>query len=81
MSAIADKSFNVRLPVEISSQLQQLVHTTGRSKSFHAVAALRSYLDTQAWQIQDIKEGIAEADAGEFASDEEVQLFLNKYER
>ena len=31
------------------------------------------------WQIQDIKDGIAEADRGEFASENEVLKVFEKY--
>jgi predicted transcriptional regulator len=33
------------------------------------------------WQINEIKKGIAEADAGDFASEEEVQRVLKKWTR
>ncbi len=40
----AEKILNVRLPVELHGQLEQLVQATGRSKSFLTVEALKSYL-------------------------------------
>jgi len=33
------------------------------------------------WQIEEIKRGLAEADLGEFASDEEVQRVLSEWTR
>lgn len=33
----------------------------------------------QAWQVEEIKRGLAEADAGDFASDEEVEKVFAKW--
>ena len=76
---ITEKSLNVRLPVDLAVQLEALTKATGRTKSFLTVEALREYLHVQAWQVQDIKEGLAEADRGEFATEEEVTNFFAKY--
>ncbi|WP_373526016.1 CopG family ribbon-helix-helix protein [Nostoc sp.] len=35
--------------------------------------AIAAYLEMYQWQIEEIQKGIAEADAGDFASDEEVK--------
>lgn len=43
------------------------------------VARLEKYVQPDSWQIRDIKAGIAEADAGDFASSEEVQAVFAKY--
>jgi predicted transcriptional regulator len=59
--------------------LAQLTKATGRTKSFLAVEALNAYLDQQAWQIAEVIDGIAEADRGEFASDEEMAAIFAKY--
>lgn len=75
----ADKSMTVRLPADLASQLDKLVQATGRNKSAITVAALRDYVEAQSWQIQDIEEGMAEADRGEFASAGEVNTFFAKY--
>ncbi len=74
-----DKPLNVRLPADLALQLEALTKATGRTKSFLAIEALREYLDVQAWQVQDIKAGIAEADRGEFATEDEVVRFFEKY--
>ena len=69
----------VRLPADLALQLEQLMQATGRNKSAITVAALRAYIEIEAWQIQDIKQGIDEADRGEFASDDDVNSFFKKY--
>jgi len=79
MKPVTDKSMTVRLPVDLANQLEVLMQATGRNKSAITVAALRDYVEAESWQIQDIEEGIAEANRGEFASDDEVNTFFAKY--
>lgn len=73
------KTLNVRLPEALYLQLEELANATARTKTFLAVEALNSYLQNEAWQIRDIKKGLAEADAQEFASAEEVNAVFAKY--
>jgi RHH-type rel operon transcriptional repressor/antitoxin RelB len=75
----AEKILNVRLPVELHGQLEQLVQATGRTKSFLTVEALKSYVNQEQWQIADIQAGMAEADRGDFASADEVQAVFAKH--
>ena len=70
---------SLRLPDELSDTLASLAHATGRSKSYLALDALREYLAREAWQVSDIQQAINEADAGDFASDEQVSSTLNKW--
>lgn len=53
-------------------QLEHLAEATGRSKSFLTSQALEDYLKREAWQVAAIKKGVAAAERGEFASDDEV---------
>ena len=75
----AEKILNVRLPIELHGQLEQLVQATGRSKSFLTVEALKNYVSQEQWQIADIQAGLQEADRGEFATAEEVRAVYAKY--
>jgi RHH-type rel operon transcriptional repressor/antitoxin RelB len=79
MNPSPDKPMTVRLPADLAVQLEKLAQATGRNKSAITVAALRDYLEAETWQIQDIEQGIAEADRGEFASADEVNSFFAKY--
>ncbi len=79
MKPSTDKPMTVRLPADLAGQLEKLTQVTGRTKSAITVAALRDYVEAEAWQIQDIEQGIAEADRGEFASADEVNSFFAKY--
>jgi RHH-type transcriptional regulator, rel operon repressor / antitoxin RelB len=74
-----EKTLNLRIPSDVHEQLSELTRATGRSKSFLALEALQSYLSYQTWQLAEIQDGLAEAERGEFASDEEIARILNKY--
>lgn len=78
-TATAEKPLNVRLPGDLAGKLEALTQATGRTKSAITVEALRGYVEAEAWQIQDIQNGIEEANRGEFASEEEVNTFFAKY--
>jgi len=73
------KTINVRLPETLYNQIEELAKATARTKSFLAIDALTSYVQRESWQIRDIREGIHEADAGEFATDEQVNAVFGKY--
>jgi predicted transcriptional regulator len=69
----------LRLPEALLTQLDQLAGATMRSKTFLAIEALKAYVERESWQIQDIHQGLAEADAGEFATDRQVKAVFAKY--
>lgn len=71
---------SICLPDELADQLKDLAETTGRTKNFLAVQALRNFIEQEAWQVAEIKKAIAEADAGDFATDEEMQALNAKWE-
>jgi predicted transcriptional regulator len=73
------RTINVRVPVDVFDQLEELAKATDRTKSFVTVEALSNYLSAQAWQIREVTEALAEADRGEFATDEEVNTVFAKY--
>lgn len=75
----AEKILNVRLPLDISGQLDSLVQATGRSKSFLALEALKNYLSAESWQVAEIRQGLAEADREEFASEQDVLATFAKF--
>jgi predicted transcriptional regulator len=69
------------LDAETKERLDRLAATTSRSQSFLAAEAIRVYVDRETWQIEEIKKGIEEADAGDFASDQEVRAAFAKWMR
>ncbi len=72
-------TLTLRISVEVRDQLDRLADATHRTKSYLAGEALRQYLDLEAWQVGEIQQAIKEADAGDFASDEEVAAIVRKH--
>lgn len=71
---------SMRLPDELTSQLDVLAAATGRTKSFLAGQAIRDFVERESWQIAEISQAITEADNGEFASEEEVKVMSAKWQ-
>jgi predicted transcriptional regulator len=69
----------VRLDDEIKARLEKLAGATQRSKSFLAAEAIRSFVETNEWQIGEVRKALKEAHAGDFASDEEVHAVAKKW--
>ena len=72
-------AFTIRLDDETLAKLNALAADTDRSRNWLAAKAIESYVAQNAWQIEQIKAGLAEADRGEFATDEEVRSVFDKY--
>jgi RHH-type transcriptional regulator, rel operon repressor / antitoxin RelB len=72
---------SLRLADDLSSQLDALAEATGRTKSFLAGQAIRDFVERESWQIAETVQAIKEADAGDFASDEEVKAVAAKWKR
>lgn len=73
------KTINVRLPEALYNQIEELAKATARTKSFLTIDALTNYVQRESWQIRDIHEGVAEADAGEFATEDQVKAVFAKH--
>lgn len=65
-------AFTIRLDDEMLAKLDALAADTDRSRNWIAAKAIESYVELNAWQIEQIKAGLAEADRGEFATEVEL---------
>jgi predicted transcriptional regulator len=72
-------TITARVPREMREELDALARSTGRNRNILVEEALRRFIDVQRWQIADIEQAIGEADAGDFASDEEMDALWTKY--
>ena len=68
----------VRVDRKTKARLEKLALETRRPESRLVAEAIRSYVDVNEWQIAGIKQAIKEADAGNFATDREVQATFKK---
>ena len=72
-------TMTIRLEDELKERLEKLANATQRSKSFIAAEAIRDFVELNEWQIQEIQEAIREADADDFATEQEVKKVLEKW--
>ena len=72
-------TMTIRLDDDLKEQLDRLAAVTQRSKSFLAAEAIREFIELNEWQVQEIKQAIKEADAGEFANESEVKQTFAKW--
>ena len=72
-------TMTVRLEDDIKERLDVLAEATHRSKSFLAAEAIREFVELNEWQIEETRAALAEAKAGEFASDKDVQALAKKW--
>lgn len=67
------------LDTEKIKALDEIASVFDRDRSDLLKEAIDSYLQVYQWQLDHIKEGLRQADAGEFASDEEVAAAFAKW--
>jgi RHH-type transcriptional regulator, rel operon repressor / antitoxin RelB len=71
----------IRVDPKTKSRLEKLAKAMERTKSYVAAEAIRAYVELNEWQITEIKAALNEADAGDFASEKEVQAVMKKWSR
>jgi predicted transcriptional regulator len=72
-------TLTIRLESDLKDRLDDLANVTNRSKSFLAVEAIQEFIDINEWQLQEIKSALNEADAGDFASEDDLRKTLGKW--
>ena len=70
---------SVRMPDRLAERLDSLAKATDRSKSYLATMAIEEFVAIQEWQVQAIKEGIAEAEAGKIVAHQKAFKELKKW--
>jgi predicted transcriptional regulator len=79
MTAPATTALSVPLSTETKQRLDRLASEAATSPAELVAEAVRSYLEVQEWQVEEIRAGVREADAGVFASDQEVRSVISKW--
>jgi len=72
-------TMTIRLEDDVKDRLDRLADSTQRSKSFLAAQAIREYVESNEWQIAEIRNALQEADAGDFATDKDVAALARKW--
>jgi len=61
-----------RLREDMKVALDAIAQSMDRDRSYLLNEAVEAYVETHRWHIDHIKEGLRQADAGEFATEAEV---------
>ncbi|MBX4924324.1 CopG family ribbon-helix-helix protein [Rhizobium binae] len=72
-------AFTIRVPDDVAERLNQLAQKLHRSRSYMAAQAIEDFIAREEWQLAEIEAGIADADRGDFASDDDVARVVSKY--
>jgi RHH-type rel operon transcriptional repressor/antitoxin RelB len=69
------------LDVKKREALDALAQAQDRDRTYVLNEAIDAYLEVHQWQIEHIKEGIRQADAGQFASDATVATAFSRWRK
>ena len=72
-------TLGVRVKQSKADALEKLAEATDRPKSWLIEQALDQYLETQAWQVEHIRQGLAELDAGQGYEHTEIKAWLESW--
>lgn len=72
-------SLSFRVSEETAQRLDALAEATDRPRSWLLEQALDSYLEVQAWQVERIRQGLADLEAGRTVPHEEVAAWLKSW--
>ena len=75
------QTISFRLGTERKEALDAIAAALDRDRSYILNEAIDAYLEVHRWQIEHIKEGIRQADAGEFATDAEVTAAFARWRK
>lgn len=69
----------VRLDKATIEQLDQFAAVADRDRSYLIKEAIDQYLELKQWQADEVKKAIAEADAGQFVPEAEIEKLFAKW--
>jgi len=75
------QTVSFRLETDKVAALDALAGFMDRDRTYLLSEAVRAYLETQGWQMEEIKAGIAEADAGHVVDHHRVKTMAAKWRR
>jgi len=72
------ETISFRLETEKREALDAVASALDRDRSYIINEAIEAYLDVQRWQIDHIREGLRQTDAGEFATEAEMKTTFSR---
>lgn len=76
---MGERSLTLDVAEATFAGLERLARETGRSPAEVANEAVQRYVEYESWKADKIERGLRAADAGEFASDEEMAAVFDRY--
>ncbi|MEQ9355471.1 CopG family ribbon-helix-helix protein [Coleofasciculus chthonoplastes] len=75
---MSKENVTFRLDPNKRAALDAIAAGMDRNLTYVLNQAINAYLEMHQWQLQEIQQGIAEADAGDFASEDEVTAVFTR---
>jgi predicted transcriptional regulator len=75
------QTVSFRLESDKVSALDALADSLDRDRTYLLGEAVRAYLDSQQWQLEQIRAGIAEADASQVIDHSKVKAMASRWRR
>jgi predicted transcriptional regulator len=75
---MSKENVTFRLDPDKRAALDAIAAGMDRNLTYVLNQAINAYLEMHQWQLQEIQQGIAEADAGDFASEDEVTAVFTR---
>jgi predicted transcriptional regulator len=75
---MSKENITFRLDSDKRKALDAIAAGMDRDRSYILNEAIVAYLEMHQWQIDEIRQGVAEAEAGDFASEAEVEAMFAK---
>jgi len=75
------ETMTVRIEPETREALDAIAAALDRDRSHVVNEALDAYVETHRWQIEHIRQGLREADAGKFAREKDVKKTIARLRR
>ncbi len=69
----------IEVPVAVEERLEEVARASSRSKRSLIQGALITFLDLYDWQVEAIRQGLADADAGRVVDHEAVAAWLESW--
>lgn len=66
---------SIRLPDEVLHDLDALARATARNRNYLITEAVKEFVARETWHLRRIREGLRQAEAGEFVPAEEMEAF------
>jgi predicted transcriptional regulator len=75
------QTISFRLESDKVSALDALADSLDRDRTYLLAQAVQAFLDTQEWHLEQIRTGIAEADAGKVIDHRRVKAMASRWRR